>query len=154
MEGVVDMTKPKINEGYRGPWMKFSRARSEAGFPIISVSKNGIGWKRLSAKDSWNIMVLLRGPDEELSCRDKNSTTAQVRGLFLNWDNSHIRSDWALKSIGRTGCYAKPPTCHPLPDKRRSTGDNLVGNSWHFNGHWERVRDILLDVFGGWPVIE
>lgn len=129
--------------------MKFSRARSRDGFPILSVTKNGVGWKRLSLKQSWDIMVILRGPDKSTN---KDTTTARVRGLFLTWP-PHGYNFIRAKDISNTGCYAFRPDGDMI-DKVSTVGEKekLIGGTRHFNRHWNDVRAIILYHLGGWPL--
>lgn len=147
------MTKAKTSEGYTGPWLKFSRARSRDGFPILSVTKNGVGWKRLSPQQSWDIMVILRGPDKSIT---KDATTARVRGLFLNWSHSSYNFDRA-RSISNTGCYAYRPDGNMIDEvsiigTMEEEEGKLIGGTRHFNRHWNDVRAIILHYLGGWPL--
>lgn len=138
-----------IEPPYLGPWMKFTRARTRHGFPIISVSKDGKKWTRLNPKESWDIMVALRGPDnDESSTADqvKRRTTAPIRGLFLKWR----MSDMGMRAIDGGAYAVKPRTVHW--HKQPPMEATMQRMSWHFTQHWKRAWLIIESYLGGWPM--
>lgn len=137
---------------YLGPWMKFSRARDRHGFPIISVTRDGKSWKHLKPVESWDIIVMLRGPDgTHLSSEIKKRTTSPIRGLFIAWKLHEVANTWSRsKPVGR-GAVARPPMTIKW-DLPKPLMEELANSSWHFRAHWRGAWEVIEKYLGGWPL--